>query len=84
MYQIIKQLLEDIDEMNYRYQHVKINGGSFDFYKDVEPYVKNIDNHLEALNCYSKRHYRNTIYDPTKVRYFDIKYTKTFYRLSFP
>ena len=21
---------------------------------DVEPYVKNIDNHLEALNCYSK------------------------------
>ena len=27
MYQIIKQLLEDIDEMNYRYQHVKINGG---------------------------------------------------------
>ncbi|MCG1086030.1 YppE family protein [Staphylococcus epidermidis] len=54
MYQIIKQLLEDIDEMNYRYQHVKMNGGSFDFYKDVEPYVKNIDNHLEALNCYSK------------------------------
>ena len=54
MYQIIKQLLEDSDEMNYRYQHVKINGGSFDFYKDVEPYAKNIDNHLEALNCYSK------------------------------
>ena len=51
MYQIIKQLLEDIDEMNYRYQHVKINGGSFDFYKDVEPYVKNIDNHLEAIIC---------------------------------
>ena len=24
MYQIIKQLLEDIDEMNYRYQHVKL------------------------------------------------------------
>lgn len=82
MYQIIKQLLEDIDEMNYRYQHVKINGGSFDFYKDVEPYVKNIDNHLEALNCYQK-HYRNTIYEPTKVRYIDIKYTKAFCRLSF-
>ena len=40
MYQIIKQLLEDIDEMNYRVSTCKINGGSFDFYKDVEPMSK--------------------------------------------
>ena len=40
MYQIIKQLLEDIDEMNYRYQHVKINGGSFDFIKMLNPMSK--------------------------------------------
>lgn len=83
MYQIIKQLLEDIDEMNYRYQHVKINGGSFDFYKDVEPYVKNIDNHLEALNFYSKSITETQYMSQQKLGSIDIKYTKAFCRLSF-
>ncbi|MEQ6086936.1 DUF1798 family protein [Staphylococcus saccharolyticus] len=55
MQYIIEQLVTDINEMNCRYYLVKSTSTDYNFYKEVMPYVEDIDNKLEAfINNYKQ------------------------------
>lgn len=52
MQQLLTQLLNDILKMLEKYETVKSTGEDFDFYVDVVPFTKHIDQQLKKLVTY--------------------------------
>ncbi|KKD23052.1 hypothetical protein XA22_10610 [Staphylococcus cohnii subsp. cohnii] len=55
MQQLITQLLNDVQNMQNRYETVKSKDIDYDFYKDVVPFTSYIDNLLETFSTFEPK-----------------------------
>lgn len=55
MQQLFTQLLNDVQVMEDRYEFVKADVVDYDFYKDVVPFTRNIDELLVSLKAYEAK-----------------------------
>ncbi|EGQ2800830.1 DUF1798 family protein [Staphylococcus pseudintermedius] len=59
---VIQQLIHDLATISQRFKVARV-GRQYDFYKEVQPFVQQVDAHLQSL-----QHYQDTI---SKQKYFN-------------
>ncbi|MTV22574.1 DUF1798 family protein [Staphylococcus delphini] len=61
---VIQQLIHDLATISQRYETAR-SGKQYDFYKEAQPFVQQVDAHLQSLH-----HYQDTI---SKQKYFNAR-----------